>query len=851
MDATMLPHDAFGQAADQITCAAQCLKHFIRGFIEFCEKNNRVDFVQLMVGFLDIVWRGLFLPDPRMETVVAMECGVTYNYSLADQTLTTEWLSKLDTLFSDNMTSSTLCPPAAQGGSAEILVTGATPQLAALRASSKSSLLVLDDPMTQGDQDVEMSVSEQAEDIAIGEAADALQAPAAAAHGSHAAQNGVKTRELHSGVKEPKFTERQVLEKLGENKREVGLEQLKETAEGQNKIDLLQFTKAKIEKLPAGKLQPRTSNTAHGASRTSATTGGASASKATMSDFIAKTIKDAGNEVSAAADDAMQELAKLNSPETEFSNEKDVVNRVKILLQAVALLLGQTGCVVVEWEWLKKRGYKCDLGFVFTTPNGRQMIFAIEVKHGRLFDLGKPLEIDSKGRIRSGKALGILKSYNQGFLYMAESDLDVSIITNFTQTIVMHSRLEDNKQLATTFGCFEDSSGHTLFVLLYSLLKDVRKNQYGRPERNFVQHDLCGKEAARIYYSMDAKTKSRTTSSKSSLGPTRSSRSTRSSRGGGATGSGTAVAVAADNPYGYERGAMTAQGSGSLPHHDEFTHLQFKEIPKAAVTTRQSMGLTLGEDALDAPLHGGSAMPTGSLVLDGASSWMAKSLDPTAPPDCLRFHEVHSLAVVRKQDICSTAEDVQCLAPGIKPNDIIVGAHIGAGLFGAVREALFQGRPAALKQIVLHRYADNILVYHHEVRMYLKLRGLWGYSVAELFTYGMDSHRSVSIITERGTLSEEWPESDEELAVKSLREIHRLGVLHGDPHVKNVVFVGEGRRRRALWIDFERSKFSSDKYEHDEEVQGLREAAESVRRMVEQEQYNAKERLRKAVLVAQ
>ncbi|KAL2911283.1 hypothetical protein HK105_209263 [Polyrhizophydium stewartii] len=284
---------------------------------------------------------------------------------------------------------------------------------------------------------------------------------------------------------------------------------------------------------------------------------------------------------------------------------------------------------------------------------------------------------------------------------------------------------------------------------------------------------------------------------------------------------------------------MTAQGGGSLPHRTDFAHLQFKEIPKAAVTTRQSTGLTLGEDALDAPLHGGSAMSTGSLVLDGASSWMAKSLDRAALPGCLRLREVHSLAFVRKQDICSTAEDVQCLAPGIKPNDIIVGAHIGAGLFGAVREALFQGRPAALKQIVLHLYADNILVYHHEVRMYLKLRGLWGYSVAELFSYGMDSHRSASIITERSTLSEEWPESDEELAVKSLREIHRLGVLHGDPHVKNVVFVGEGRRRRALWIDFEYSKFSSEKYKHDEE--GLRQAAESIRTMAEQERYNAKE----------
>ncbi|KAL2915129.1 hypothetical protein HK105_205233 [Polyrhizophydium stewartii] len=198
-------------------------------------------------------------------------------------------------------------------------------------------------------------------------------------------------------------------------------EQLKKLTEGQNKVDLLQFTKAKIEKLPVGKLQPNTSNAAHGASRTSATTGGASsASKATMSDFLAKTIEDARSGVSAAADAAMHELAKLDSQKTEFSNEKDVVNRVKILLQAVALLLGQTGCVVVKCEWLKKRGYKCDLGFVFTTPNGRQMIFAIEVKHGRLFDPDKPLEIDSKGRIMSDKALGIRKSYNQGFLYMAE-----------------------------------------------------------------------------------------------------------------------------------------------------------------------------------------------------------------------------------------------------------------------------------------------------------------------------------------------------------------------------------------------------------------------------------------------
>nr|KAJ3419823.1 hypothetical protein HK105_006460 [Polyrhizophydium stewartii] len=375
---------------------------------------------------------------------------------------------------------------------------------------------------------------------------------------------------------------------------------------------------------------------------------------------------------------AMRVLVDVLSGSRDLRDEKEIRDKVKKLLKAVALLLGQTSGVV-DGNWLKDRGHKFRLAFVLTTPSGQKMIVAIEFKHGRLFDAKKPLCIDKNGILDANSPVGTYTLFNEAFTNMAESGLNVSVITNLTQTVVLHSQLDSSHQLATTFSCVEDPSGQALFGLLFTLLLDARNNQA----------------------------------------------------------------------------------------------------------------------------------------------------------------------------ICRTADDALRLGPGFMPTDIFVGPEIGAGWFGVVCEGLFQGQPAAIKRIVMHLFFDNLLIYEHEVQVYLHLRELWGTAVARLLSHGIDSHKSVSIITERGSHSKEWPDSDIQLAVASLERIHKKGILHGDSHAGNVVFVGEGTNRRALWIDFEHSRFDDDQDLREAEIQRLRTCAISIRRNAEKKNARAERRLRKASLLGQ
>ncbi|KAL2917939.1 Calmodulin-dependent protein kinase cmk2 [Polyrhizophydium stewartii] len=504
---------------------------------------------------------------------------------------------------------------------------------------------------------------------------------------------------------------------------------------GQQTIDLLSFTKVQVERHDAiAILQPGAFGTTHAAAGTSAIAGGTgNASAGTLLGRVNGMISTASRVATPAADDAMHVLSVMLSAEDDRTNEAANRADVKVLLEATALLLGQTSGVV-EQKWLRDRGHNCDLGFVFTTRTGAQMIFAIKVDGEQLFDHSNPLHISHDGTFVHGGASGAWRSCNQAFTCMVESGLDVSVLTNITQTIVLQSRIDSSQQLATTFSCFEDPSSQALLVLLYTLLHEVRTRAHGQSERNFVQHDLD---------------------------------------------------VEASTSEAVQDGWFTARDR--------------------------------------------------VLSIAGEPLWMARSVDPAAAPGCLRMREVPSLAAVPQELFCQTADDALRLEPGIKPLDIIVGAQIGAGRFGVVREALFQGKPAAVKRIVLHLYKHNQELYRHEVHMYLRLCCLWGVAVATLLSCGMDCHDSVSIITERGSHSETWPESDVELAVASLKEIHRMGILHGDVHAKNVVFVVKDNERRALWIDFERSEFSSDTHKQRKEISQLRKCAASIRQKFESE----------------
>ncbi|KAL2917965.1 hypothetical protein HK105_202379 [Polyrhizophydium stewartii] len=843
------------------------------------EKNPLPDTERQEVEFFLCLCQKLFEPNSSIRELLALQRMAAFHRSLAERKAAEAGSPDRSILAANAAQSSAQQPHAVQDSSAEIVTDGAAAQLAAHWETGEMDVSATEEPVTPSVQDVATGGGEQESPMDIDDAAKASHASVFAASGPHhargATSHGPPPQQTRGAVDKQRTLSSTdvvmdipsslpqlareivvIVKYLYGNKKEFRVDLTKTVANllamiesdsvGSDWIECIRERRknrpaliARADHTKALDLQLSVMTPAHSLHSVFKTLPVVvkAAGYVEISDDVPqdsatddageRSSSNAGSVVTPAADDAIWLISKSLRTACLLDKEAGIKERVRVLLKAIALLFGQTSGVVAEADWLRNRGLKCDLAFVLTTPNGGQMIVAIETKLGDLFNSGKPQPIvDSKGIFKTEDAIGIVNSYNQVFHYMAESGLHVSVITNFTQTVALRSRIDGNEPLVTSFDCVEDPSGQALFVLPYTLLNEVCTQTHGKAERNFDQHDLDGGRAVAAQF-----------------------------------------ALSADNPFGYEHGAMTAQGGSShtqraSPRYDRDSQRSItsflhdgaaqshasdnslpadiaKQLLKAAqvvaAVTRQSTDLTMAEDEPDSPGHGRSAMQDTSHAVSDQRLWMARSVDPAAPPDCLRMREVPSLAAVPEALRCKTVDDALRLEPGIKPIDIFVGSEIGAGRFGVVREALFQGLPAAIKRIVLHLYEHNQELYRHEVHMYLRLCCLWGVAVATLLSCGMDCHDSVSIITERGSHSETWPESDVELAVASLKEIHRMGILHGDVHAKNVVFVVKDNERRALWIDFERSEFSSDTHKQRKEISRLRKCASSIRQKFESE----------------
>nr|KAJ3413149.1 hypothetical protein HK105_002151 [Polyrhizophydium stewartii] len=678
-------------ACQEVNLANECLHHFLQVLVQYCDINTPESIKPLFAKFIDFAWDKLFRSDACIPKLLAMESMITHYYLLVMDQLNDPVQGSSDEIVTfgaeaqlaahseeseTDMSAHASEPSDSQqplGVSAITIDISASPQarmivavkfgycnkaqFAVMPTDTVSDLLSMIASDPEGSDWIERIRTRSTDGYALytTETWHRGGEPVAAemAIGSIARTSNSQPLQLHLGAKEPKYSARDVLEHLGKTRATMGLSQLNEAAEEEEgMVDLLPLTKAHVQMHPASAAyQLGDSSNSHGATGVSAIGGGAVGdSTDALLDHVNATTNAASSIRTAAADDG-----------------------------------------VVDGNLLKDRGHKFRLAFVLTTPSGQKMIVAVEFKHGRLFDPRKPLCIDKNGMLDANNSVGTYTLFNEAFTNMAESGLNVSVITNLTQTVVLHFRLDSSHQLATTFSCVEDPSGQALFGLLFTLLLDARNNVCGEQERTFVQHKLHG-------------------------------------------------------------------------------------------------------DA-----------------------------------------------------ICRTVDDALRLGPGFMPTDIFVGPEIGAGCFGIVCEGLFQGRPAAIKQIVMHLCFDTMLIYEHEVQVYLHLRSLWGTAVATLLSHGINSHKSVSIITERGSHSEEWSDSDIRLAVASLEMIHRMGILHGDSHAGNVVFVGEGTSRRALWIDFERSTFDNKHDRREAEIQRLRKCAISIREKANKTKLEAERRLREAL----
>ncbi|KAL2912715.1 hypothetical protein HK105_207823 [Polyrhizophydium stewartii] len=787
----------------KVNVSNTCLHHFLDVLAQYCDKNTPESIKPLFAKFIDFAWIKLYKSDACIPKLLAMESMITFYYSLAMHQHHSSAAQSVNA-----MQPSTGHPHAVQGSSDEIVTFGAEAQLAAHSEASETDMSAQASEPSDSQQPlgvsaitIDISASPPARMIVAvkfgycnkaqfavmptdtvsdllsmiasdPEGSDWIERirtrstdghalyttetwhrggePVAAemAIGSIARTSNSQPLQLHLSAKEPKYSARDVLEHLGKTRATMGLSQLNEAAEEEEEmVDLLPLTKAHVKMhLASAASQLGDSSNSHGATGVSAIGDGAVGDSAdALLDHVNTTTNAASSIRTAAADGAMRVLVDVLSGSRDLRDEKEIRDKVKKLLKAIALLLGQTSGVV-DGNWLKDRGHKFRLAFVLTTPSGQKMIVAIEFKHGRLFDPRKPLCIDKNGMLDANSPVGTYTLFNEAFTNMAESGLNVSVITNLTQTVVLHCQLDSSHQLATTFSCVEDPSGQALFGLLFTLLLDARNNVYGEQERTFVQHKL--------------------------------------------------------------------HGDG------------------------------VGHDAVKHSWHAARNQP---LLNTDAPHWLAEAVDPATPSGCLRLREVPRLSAVPQQTICRTVDDALRLSSGFMPTDIFVGPEIGAGCFGVVCEGLFQGRPAAIKRIVMHLYFDNMLIYQHEVQVYLHLRSLWGTAVATLLSHGINSHKSVSIITERGSHSEEWSDSDIRLAVASLEMIHRMGILHGDSHAANVVFFGEGNSRRALWIDFERSTFDNKHDRREAEIQRLRKCAISIREKANKTKLEAERRLREAL----
>jgi predicted Ser/Thr protein kinase len=126
-----------------------------------------------------------------------------------------------------------------------------------------------------------------------------------------------------------------------------------------------------------------------------------------------------------------------------------------------------------------------------------------------------------------------------------------------------------------------------------------------------------------------------------------------------------------------------------------------------------------------------------------------------------------------------------------------LGALLGTGRCKVFEELTYN---MALKAFDASEHADLVQELHHEAAVYLTLTKLQGKYIPRLVWYGVFNGTCEGIgISPIGSVPSSLTEEQKKQLSDGIRAIHKLGVLHGDLKIQNVLLDTHGK---AYLIDF-------------------------------------------------
>lgn len=192
--------------------------------------------------------------------------------------------------------------------------------------------------------------------------------------------------------------------------------------------------------------------------------------------------------------------------------------------------------------------------------------------------------------------------------------------------------------------------------------------------------------------------------------------------------------------------------------------------------------------------------------------------DPTLDVGC---------APCRQRDQSPAADAKACKQPTSTPalrvlhrGQLQLGAELGEGAAGTVLEGAYGGQRAAIKVMGQCSRWEPAGSYQYEHRVYQQLEKLQGSCVPRVLGHGLIAYYDeyfLALELLQGMPLARLPQPLEpavwEGAVAALRQVHTLGVLHGDVRLENFVAVPVGAEGEVRWrvvvLDFDRAYLSA------------------------------------------
>ncbi|CAK9034978.1 Uncharacterized protein SCF082_LOCUS21097 [Durusdinium trenchii] len=142
-----------------------------------------------------------------------------------------------------------------------------------------------------------------------------------------------------------------------------------------------------------------------------------------------------------------------------------------------------------------------------------------------------------------------------------------------------------------------------------------------------------------------------------------------------------------------------------------------------------------------------------------------------------------------------------------------------------VERRLAHGHDVVIKKLMDEEVKEAVESFENEEQVLMRLRGLEGSAVPELYHAGLYFQEELIVTKYSGENmsqcfhGEQIPDWAAQGAVDALAEVHRAGVLHGDIALRN--FVADTTTKQVRIIDFGFARISGDRHKQEKEMSTL------------------------------